>query len=173
METIRRILEDDLAEIAPTIERQTVEIGRDLEGEPVRLHPQSGGLLITGTSGGGKSTAATGLIENIIERGFPAVRDRSEGDYADLEGALVLGDAKSSPRLPEIVELLGKPEQNVVANLLGVNFAERPRFLSEFMPALSSLRVDTARPHWPVIEEAHHLLIGGWNRWKRSSAASA
>ena len=30
VETVRRILEDDLAEIAPTIERQTIEIARDL-----------------------------------------------------------------------------------------------------------------------------------------------
>ena len=87
-------------------------------------------MLIAGTSGGGKSTAATGFIENIIERGFQLCVIDPEGDYADLEGAIVLGDAKSKPRLPEIAELLGKPEQNVVVNLLGVDVAERPRFLS-------------------------------------------
>jgi hypothetical protein len=140
-----------------------VEIASNLEGEPVRLHPQCGGLLITGTSGGGKSTAAAGLIENIIERGFQLCVIDPEGDYADLEGAVVLGDAKSPPRLPEIVELLSKPEQNIVANLLGIDLAERPRFLAEFMPALSSLRVETARPHWLVIDEAHHLLPSAWN----------
>ena len=163
VETIRRILDSDLAEIAPTIERQTAVIAHDLQGEPVRLHPQCGGLLIAGTSGGGKSTAATGLIENIIERGFQLCVIDPEGDYADLEGALVLGDAKSPPRLPEIVELLGKPGQNLVVNLLGIDVAERPRFLSEFMPALSSLRVETARPHWLVIDEAHHLLPSAWS----------
>jgi hypothetical protein len=120
-------------------------------------------VLIAGTSGGGKSTAATGLIEKIIERGFQLCVIDPEGDYADLEGALVSGDAKSRPRLPEIVELLGKPEQNVVVNLLGVDPAERPRFLSELMPALSHLRVETARPHWLVIDEAHHLLPSAWN----------
>ncbi|MGA7264160.1 MAG: HAD-IIB family hydrolase [Stellaceae bacterium] len=163
VETVRRILEDDLAEIAPTIERQTVEIAHDLQGEPVRLHPQCGSVLIAGTSGGGKSTAATGLIEKINERGFQLCVIDPEGDYADLEGALVLGDAKSTPRLPEIVELLHKPEQNLVVNLLGVDVAERPHFLSEFMPALSSLRIESARPHWLVIDEAHHLLPFGWN----------
>jgi hypothetical protein len=107
--------------------------------------------------------SSEGLIENIIERVFQLCAIDPEGDYADLEGALVLGDAKSPPRLPEIVELLGKPEQNVVVNLLGVDVAERPRFLSELMPALSSLRVETARPHWLVIDEAHHLLPSAWN----------
>jgi len=144
-------------------ERQTVEIARDLEGEPVRLHPQCAGVLIAGASGGGKSTAATGLIENIAERGFQLCVIDPEGDYADLEGALVLGDANSPPRLPEIVELLGKPEQNVVVNLLRVDIADRPRFLAELMPALSRLRVESARPHWLVIDEAHHLLPAAWN----------
>ena len=37
---VHRILDGDLAEIAPSIERQTVEIARDLKGRPVRLHPQ-------------------------------------------------------------------------------------------------------------------------------------
>jgi hypothetical protein len=119
VEMVRRILDGDLAEIAPTIERQTIEIARDPQGEPVRLHPQCGGVLIAGTSGGGKSTAAMGFIEKIIEGGFQLCVIDPEGDYADLEGAIVLGDAKSKPRLPEIAELLGKPDQNVVINLLG------------------------------------------------------
>lgn len=68
--TVRRVVDGDLAEIAPSIERQTVEIARDLQGRPVRLHPQCGRMLIAGSSGGGKSTAATALIEKIVERGF-------------------------------------------------------------------------------------------------------
>jgi hypothetical protein len=31
------------------------------------------------------------------------------------------------------------------------------------MPALSRLRAETARPHWLVIDEAHHLLPSAWN----------
>jgi hypothetical protein len=119
-------------------------------------------MLIAGSSGGGKSTVATALIEKIVGRGFQLCVVDPEGDYADLEGALVMGDAKSPPRLPEIVELLQDPEQNAVVNLLGVDFADRPSFLSELMPALSRLRVATARPHWLVIDEAHHLLPSQW-----------
>jgi hydroxymethylpyrimidine pyrophosphatase-like HAD family hydrolase len=50
-ETIGRMLENDLVEIAPHIERQTVEFARDREGEPIRLHPQCGGVLIAGAFG--------------------------------------------------------------------------------------------------------------------------
>ena len=162
-ETIGRILDGDLAETASGIERQTIEFAHTSEGEPVRLHPQCGGTLIVGTSGGGKSTVATGLIEQIMERGFQFCIVDPEGDYDDLEGAVGLGDAKAPPRVPEVAELLGNPEQNVVINLLGIDVADRPSFLSELMPALSQLRVETARPHWLVIDEAHHLLPSAWH----------
>jgi haloacid dehalogenase-like hydrolase/Helicase HerA, central domain len=161
-ETIRRILGGDLADIAPQIERQTVEFAHDLAGEPIRLHPQCGGLLIVGTSGGGKSTVATGFIELVIERGFQFCIVDPEGDYSDLEGAVVMGGTKDPPRLPEIAELLGNPDQNVVVDLLGIDVAERPRFLSALMPTLAQLRAETARPHWLVIDEAHHLLPSAW-----------
>src|ERR1700751_4859048 len=61
-ETIERILDTDLAELASHIERQTVEFARDWQGEPARLNPQSGGVLIIGASGGGKSTTAAEFV---------------------------------------------------------------------------------------------------------------
>jgi HAD superfamily hydrolase (TIGR01484 family) len=77
-ETIERILDTDLAELAPHIERQTVEFAHDSQGEPVRLNPQSGGLLIVGASGGGKSTTAAGLVEQHRGR-LPVLPSRSGG----------------------------------------------------------------------------------------------
>ncbi len=162
VETIERLLDGDLAEIAPRIERQTAAFGHDIEGKQVGLHPQCGGVLIAGASSGGKSTAAIGFIEQIADRGFQFCIIDPEGDYDDLEGAIVFGDAKAPPRLSEIVELLGNPEQNIVVNLLGIDLADRPRFLSELLPLLTQLRVATARPHWVVIDEAHHLLPSAW-----------
>jgi hydroxymethylpyrimidine pyrophosphatase-like HAD family hydrolase len=161
-ETIATILDSDLAEIAPRIERQTVELAKDAEGGPVRLHPLCGGVLIAGTSGGGKTAVAAGLLEQIASRGFQFCIVDPEGDYDDLKGPVVLGDTKVPPRLPEIVERLGNPGENVVVNLLGIDLGDRPRFLAELMPSLSRLRVETARPHWLVIDEAHRLLPSDW-----------
>lgn len=163
VETIGCILGDDLAAVTPMMERQAVVIAHDLTGEPVRLHPKCGGVLIAGASGGGKSTAANGLIETILERGFQLCVIDPEGDYTEIEGALLLGNAKTPPRPTEILEFLGQPEQSAVVNLLGLDIAEKPRFLAELMPALARLRVETARPHWLVIDEAHHLLPSGWS----------
>ena len=45
-QTIGRILDSDLADLAPRTERQAVEFAPDSDGEPVRLHPQCGLLII-------------------------------------------------------------------------------------------------------------------------------
>jgi hypothetical protein len=66
----------------------------------------------------------------------------------------VIGDAKSPLRIPNIIALLMDPHQSVVVNLLGVDLAERPRFLSGLMPAIAECHAETARPHWLVIDEA-------------------
>jgi hypothetical protein len=97
---VRHILEDDFAEIAPSIERQTCEIAYDLEARPVRVHPHCGGLLIAASSGGGKSTIATAIVERIVDQGFQLCAIDAEGDYTDLDGTVVLGDAKSPPGCP-------------------------------------------------------------------------
>jgi hypothetical protein len=162
VETIEQLLENDLAEVAPRIQRQTAIFGHDAAGEPVGVYPWRGGVLIAGTSSGGKSTAATGWVEQLIEHGFQLCIIDPEGDYDDLEGTVTVGDAKTLPRIPEVLELLGDPKQNVVVNLLGIELADRPRFLSELLPPLTRLRVATARPHWVLIDEAHHLLPSVW-----------
>lgn len=43
-------------------------------------------------------------------------------------------------------------------NLLGVPLEERPSFFVSLLPRLQELRAKTGRPHWIVVDEAHHLL---------------
>src|SRR5690606_39381842 len=52
-------------------------------------------------SGGGKSTLVTGVLERLVEREFQFCVIDPEGDYAELEDAVVLGDARQQPRLAE------------------------------------------------------------------------
>ena len=161
METIERILNTDLVELAPHIERQTVEFARDLDGEPVRLHPQSGRVLIVGPSGSGKSTSAASFVEQIMAAGFQFWLLDPDGDFGDLEGTVVVGDAKSLPRIPDIIALLIDPRQSIASTFFGVDLGERPRFLSELLPAIAQLHIETARPRWLVIDEAHHFVWNG------------
>ncbi|TIT54064.1 MAG: phosphoglycolate phosphatase, partial [Mesorhizobium sp.] len=49
-------------------------------------------------------------------------------------------------------------DSNVVVNGLSLRVNERPDFFADLLPGLGSFRRRTARPHWLVIDEAHHLL---------------
>jgi hydroxymethylpyrimidine pyrophosphatase-like HAD family hydrolase len=156
-ELIGRLVADDLADIAAGLAHQRVALARRSDSA-IDLHPFSGNLLITGTSGGGKSSIATGLLKRLAEGGFQFCVIDPEGDYAQLEGAVTVGDAKTPPSLREAVELLEEPCRSVVVDLTGLDLAERPRAFADLAPELSKLRARTARPHWLLIDEAHHLL---------------
>ncbi len=157
-ELIGRLVADDLADVAAGLAHQRVPLVRASDGSIIELHPFAGSLLIAGTSGGGKSTLATGLLERLAERGFQFCVIDPEGDYAGLEGAVTVGDTKTPPSLREAMELLEEPGRSVVVDLTGIDLAERPRVFAELIPELSKLRSQTARPHWLLIDEAHHLL---------------
>jgi hypothetical protein len=60
------------------------------------------------------------------------------------------------------MELLAKPEQSVVVNLLGVAFEHRPSFFVELFPRLQELRAHHGHPHWVIVDETHHLLPSSW-----------
>ena len=156
----RRMIVDDLAGLSER--REAIEIALDDTGAPIGISPRGGSLLIAGTSGGGKSTVAAGLLERIQERGFQFCVVDPEGDYAELENAVTLGDAKHEPRLEEAVELLRHVKGNLVVNLLGVQLDERPRYFAKLFLQLCQLRAETARPHWMLIDEAHHMMPPEW-----------
>ncbi len=157
-ELIRHLLDNDLAETVSATERQRVALVKNGEGHTIDLHPLAGSLLIAGTSGGGKSTIATGIIERLAERGFQYCVIDPEGDYAGFDGAVTIGDPKTAPQQSQVLDLLDQPDQNVVVSLTGVDISDRPRFFAEMLPELSKLRAQCARPHWLLIDEAHHLL---------------
>jgi hypothetical protein len=58
--------------------------------------------------------------------------------------------------------MLKAPDRNVVVNLLNVPLADRPSYFLTLLPRLQELRARTGRPHWIVIDEAHHLLPTSW-----------
>ncbi|RWB05432.1 MAG: HAD-IIB family hydrolase [Mesorhizobium sp.] len=126
-------------------------------GDDVYLSP-SDTILIAGSSGIGKSTLATALTERFVESGFQFCVFDPEGDYDGLEGAVRLGDGSSAPTKAQVLDLIPKADSNIVVNGLALRVDERPDFFADLLPGLSSFRRRTARPHWLVIDEAHHLL---------------
>jgi hypothetical protein len=157
-ELIEQLLASDLAEVVRASERHRVPLSAAAQDDTFFLRPNGGNLLVAGVSGGGKSTLVAGVLERLTESGFQFCVIDPEGDYAELEDAVVLGDARQQPRLPEVLEILRRPDNNVVVNMLGVDLSDRPTFFDGLLTRLSELRAQTGRPHWIVLDEAHHLV---------------
>jgi HAD superfamily hydrolase (TIGR01484 family) len=156
VEVIERLIATDLKELEPKLSRHAVLLGNS-NGEKVLL-PSGASALICGASGGGKSTFATGLIERAAEKGYQFCVIDPEGDYQGIGEAAVLGSGKRVPLIEEVLKILESPHQNAVVNLLGVRMEDRPLFFEELLAALLDLRARKGRPHWIVLDEAHHLF---------------
>src|SRR5262249_54765183 len=130
--------------------------------EEVRIAPYGVNLLLTGSSGSGKSTLATALLERLAAQGYQFCIIDPEGDYETFEGVVTLGDPDRDPSIDAVIELLETSSQNVIVNLLGVALAHRPAFFEQLLPRIQELRARSGRPHWLVIDEAHHLLPTSW-----------
>jgi hydroxymethylpyrimidine pyrophosphatase-like HAD family hydrolase len=163
VELITLLDDTDLKDIKATGERALPLLGACHDGGNLRLDPRDGPMLVSGSSGGGKSTVVTSFVEQMHRLHFQFCVIDPEGDYAELADAVVLGDAGQAPRMEEVMDLLSRPNVSVVVNLLGVKLADRPRFFAKMLPDLAAMRAHTGRPHWIVVDEAHHMLPADWD----------
>jgi len=160
-ELVERMLATDLAELDERNPRQQVALATPLPGQPgeaLTFVPQRQSLLLAGVSGGGKTTLTTGLMERLAAAGFQVCVIDPEGDYEELERAIGVGTSDEAPRSEKVLELLRKTHTSVAVNLLGVALADRPAFFAKLLPELQALRARTGRPHFVVVDEAHHVL---------------
>jgi hypothetical protein len=153
-ELCQRLVADDLAGVP--LPRLTIALGGG-DPPPVRT-PFEPALLVAGSSGGGKSSMATGLLERIAAAGHQFCLIDPEGDYEALAHVLTLGSASRTPDVDEVLDALERPDQSVATNLIGLALAERPAFFAALLARLVELRTRTGRPHWLVVDEAHHVL---------------
>jgi hypothetical protein len=109
-----------------------------------------------------KSTVAAGLIERLRDKDYAFCVIDPEGDYDLVEGAVVLGGPERAPSVDECLQLLSKPNQNAVFNLLGIEFADRPAFFMSLLARIRDLRAKTGRPHYLIVDEAHHVMPADW-----------
>jgi hydroxymethylpyrimidine pyrophosphatase-like HAD family hydrolase len=158
VELIDHILDNDLADLESKRSYRNILLGRQVsDGSEVSVPPYGDNILVSGTSRGGKSTLTTGVLERLREAKYQFLAIDSEGDYQTFEGALVLGNAQRSPSPEEVIAVLEKPGENLILNLLGVELDQRPRYFETLFPKIAELRARTGRPHWIIIDEAHHL----------------
>ncbi len=157
-ELIDQLLDNDLAVFESRLTRHHVPLGTTDEGQAIALPAYGANVLVAGTSGSGKSTFATGVLEGMLERKAQLVVIDPEGDYGQVDGLTSIGTAQQPPSVEQILDMLQRPDQNLAVNLLGIGLESRPEFFGKLLLRLNELRATVGRPHWIIVDEAHHVL---------------
>jgi HAD superfamily hydrolase (TIGR01484 family) len=161
-ELIDELIADDLRRVEGGLEQHLIALGTRADGAAVQLPPYGSNMLVAGPSSSGKSTLTAGIIERLIEKDFQVCIVDPEGDYGTLRNVVALGNQWRAPSMGEILSILEDPKNSLSVNLLGTPLGERPEFLAQLIPNLQALRARTGRPHWIVLDEAHHMLPETW-----------
>lgn len=160
VELIERLIANDLSDLK-TLSRHHIPIGETDDKSEFTLDPSGHGVLVAGTSGSGKSTITTSIMEGLADAGYQVLVIDPEGDYETLDFANHIGNPTQAPRPEDITDALKDPSRSIVVNLLGVPLNDRPTFFAELLPHILQEKARTGRPHWLVIDETHHLLPQG------------
>lgn len=158
LQVAEALLRDDFAAAGARLRRHHLSLGVTASNEPLLVPSYGQTLLVSGASGAGKSTFATGFLEQVGRCGYQYCIVDPEGDYERFEGVVSLGNPQQAPLIADIAKLLEDPEADVAVNMLGIKLEDRPAFFRELFATLSAMRTRLGRPHWLVVDEAHHLL---------------
>lgn len=161
-EIIDKLIDSDLSDIEPHLQRHEIPIGTREDGQEVRIKPYGMSVFLCGNLESEKSKLAAGFLERLAKHRYQFCIIDPEGDYRDFQGAVVLGNSRQAPVVSEVIKLLENPDQNSVINLIGIPFEDRPSFFKSLLPALLGLRARTGRPHWIVIDRVHCLIPLSW-----------
>lgn len=165
-ELIDNIMTNDLAHVMGNgngkVDRHQIQFGKKTGGDNVCLPAYGSVVLLAGPSGSGKSTVTLGVLEHLMQAGFQFCLIDPEGDYSQLQGAVVLGTPKRAPSFDEVMQVLREPTESVVVNLLGIPLADRPGYFQGLLPYIQELRARIGRPHWLIVDETHHMLPSTW-----------
>lgn len=160
-ELIEQIVKDDLNELNSRLQRHFLVIGKSGDQE-VSISPYGRSVLICGPSASGKSTVASRLIESLQEHHYQFCLIDPEGDYQNLENAVGFGGLQSPPVVEDVLRLLEDPQANAVVGMSGMPISDRPALFLELLSQLLQMRARTGRPHWIILDEAHHLMPAEW-----------
>jgi len=162
IELIDELIANDLHRLTGTLPQHFILLGKRTDGTAVQLSPYGHNMLVAGPSGCGKSTLTAGIIERLIEKDYQVCIVDPEGDYGTLRDVVALGNQWRAPSVNEVLSILEDPKINLSVNLLGIPLDDRPDFFAQLAPNLQAMRARTGRPHWLVVDEAHHLLPDTW-----------
>lgn len=163
VEIIDKLIATDFSQLPVTSKRNVLPLGQRADGSLVTVAPYGLNLLIAGPSGSGKSTVAAGIVERLMAKSYQLCIIDPEGDYGTQPDVLTLGHQLHAVTANEVLAFLEDPKITLNVNLLGIPLADRPAFFGSLFPSLQAMRTRTGRPHWTILDEAHHMLPVLWS----------
>jgi hydroxymethylpyrimidine pyrophosphatase-like HAD family hydrolase len=163
-EIIHQLIENDLQPLDEKLERSsiTLAVAEGKDGKEICVAPNRNSVVVAGASASGKSSAVAGILEEMSEKEYQFCLIDPEGDFEHFAGALSIGSPNEQPD-PAVIAKALEASRSLVINLMGVSIRERPAAFGAILPKILEMRAKTARPHWLVIDEAHHLLPTSWS----------
>lgn len=158
IQLIKRMIDDDLAQIDPCLSRHYLPLGREMNGSLFRICPYGERILLAGTPGFGKTTLAAAFIEKLVAKAYQFCLIDPEGDYQELPGILTIGDGSHPPLISEVTGLLARADENVIVCILAIPLDDRPAYFNRLARAVAEVRRATGHPHFIIMDEAHHLM---------------
>jgi phosphoglycolate phosphatase (TIGR01487 family) len=153
-EILLKIIESEQTET----NRHSLNLGTMEDEQDFTISSYRPGILLGGTSEGGKSTFASAIAETMVAAGYQFCLIDPEGDYLELPGTVVIGNDVTLPMPEEVAELLKNPLQSLIICLLSVPLDDRPVYFSKLFATLLKSRNEYGHPHWLILDEAHHLI---------------
>jgi hypothetical protein len=160
-ELIRALVERDLAGCRARHEKGFV-FATGGDGEEIAVEPYGGCILICGASASGKSSVAKRIVEGVRQGGYQFCLVDPEGDYEELDGAVVVGKADVQPNFDEVMQVLDEAAANGVVCLTGTPISDRPQQFVDLFAKLLKMRAQVGRPHWIIVDEVHHVMPAEW-----------
>jgi phosphoglycolate phosphatase-like HAD superfamily hydrolase len=162
IELVDQIIADDLRSFESRLKRPRLVLGTGGDDRQVEIEPLVTNVLIAGTSGVGKSTVATAILEQLAHHRYQFCLIDPEGDYGAFADAVVLGDTDKPPTEEEVIGLLDQVQAQAIVSMVGVSMEDRPTYFASLFSRLQEMRTRVGRPHWFAMDEAHHLLPSDW-----------
>ena len=163
VELVDELIATDLSRMEGRLPQNLLAIGRRPDGTLVNIAPYGRNILIAGPSGSGKSTATAGIVERLMQMTYQVCVVDPEGDYGTLQDMITLGNQQHAVTVSEVLAILEDPKIALNVNLLGIPLSDRPQFFGQLFPSLQAMRTRTGRPHWIILDEAHHMLPAEWS----------
>ncbi|MGE4102081.1 MAG: HAD-IIB family hydrolase [Pirellulales bacterium] len=161
-ELIDELIATDLCRMQGRLSKNLLAIGRRPDGTLVTVPPYGHNILIAGPSGSGKSTVTAGIVERLVSQAYQVCIIDPEGDYGTLQDVITLGSQRHAVTVNEALAIIEDPTITLNVNLLGIQLTDRPAFFGQLFPSLQAMRTRTGRPHWIVLDEAHHMMPAEW-----------